>query len=120
MQQKASLGTSSTATDTLLSAESFAKKTCKQSVVFAIGATVSGDKGVNMPRNLIDDQLAKTLAYLDSDDGRADWAANERRGYGYRACLLAAIMEATGCRKVESLQAIERGVIVSWVRGRCA
>jgi hypothetical protein len=70
-----------------------------------------------MAQNTIDNQIAKTTAYLASPEGKDAWAYCESLGYDYHACMLAASMEATGCRKVESLQAIERGVIAAWVRG---
>lgn len=70
-----------------------------------------------MATNTIDNQIAKTLAYLRSEEGLADWEANKARGYDERACLMAAAMTATGCRKVENIQAIERGVMAAWVRG---
>jgi hypothetical protein len=70
-----------------------------------------------MKTNTIDNQIAKTLSHLASDDGKAAWAFCESIGYDYHACMLAAAMKATGCRKIENIQAIERGVIAEWVRG---
>jgi hypothetical protein len=67
--------------------------------------------------NTIDNRIAKTLAYLSSPEGREAWAANEASGYGYRACLIASVMEATGLKEIEDIQVIERGVVAAWVRG---
>lgn len=70
-----------------------------------------------MAKNTIDNQIAKTLAYLRSEEGQEALELNHSRGYDDRACLMAAAMTATGCRKVENIQAIERGVMAAWVRG---
>ncbi len=73
-----------------------------------------------MARNTIDNQIAKTTAYLSSPEGKEAWAYCESLGYDYHACMLAAAMTATGCRKIESLETIERGVMAAWVRGEKA
>lgn len=70
-----------------------------------------------MATNTIDNQIAKTLAYLASEEGQDAKAFNLHNGHDLHYCIMAAAQTAAHCRKPEVIQAIERGVIVAWVRG---
>ena len=56
--------------------------------------------------------VEKTLAYLESDRGRANWKANEGRGFGYQMNMCASVQTATRLivyeRITEVTEAVEK------------
>ena len=50
--------------------------------------------------------VIKTLAYLDSERGKLNWAANEGRGYSYEMNMCAAVQTATRLLKYEHIIAV--------------